>query len=252
LLAEVSWSDLEVGSMGAAEVLLLVLAASAPWAGALPGAEAAAAGGKPSLPVTCGSTIKLASLGSPGFRLHSHDVPYGSGSGQFSVTCFPDAHNPESYWTVQGAHTGGASSGCRGGEGFRDGDVVRLRHATSGRWLHSHLFDAPATRGNVEVSTLGDGDTGDNWVVSLDAGGGGKDGEWMQGQRVAFKHADTGRWMVTHSNRRFGHPIAGQTEVSGSVKKGPGDTPYWRAEEGVYLPDKQRRDDFDAGAHDEL
>ncbi|XP_056851464.1 putative pentatricopeptide repeat-containing protein At5g65820 [Raphanus sativus] len=32
------------------------------------------------------------------FRLHSHDVPYGSGSGQQSVTGFPGVVDSTSYW----------------------------------------------------------------------------------------------------------------------------------------------------------
>jgi dolichyl-phosphate-mannose--protein O-mannosyl transferase len=32
------------------------------------------------------------------FRLHSHDVPYGSGSGQQSVTGFPTVDDSNSYW----------------------------------------------------------------------------------------------------------------------------------------------------------
>lgn len=32
------------------------------------------------------------------FRLHSHDVPYGSGSGQQSVTGFPGVVDSNSYW----------------------------------------------------------------------------------------------------------------------------------------------------------
>ncbi|KAJ3355000.1 Stromal cell-derived factor 2-like protein 1 [Entophlyctis luteolus] len=35
--------------------------------------------------VTCGSSIKLAHSAS-GFRLHSHQITYGTGSGQQSVT----------------------------------------------------------------------------------------------------------------------------------------------------------------------
>jgi hypothetical protein len=31
-------------------------------------------------------------------RLHSHDVPYGSGSGQQSVTGFPEGDDSNSYW----------------------------------------------------------------------------------------------------------------------------------------------------------
>ena len=32
------------------------------------------------------------------FRLHSHDVPYGSGSGQQSVTGYPNVDDANSYW----------------------------------------------------------------------------------------------------------------------------------------------------------
>lgn len=34
------------------------------------------------------------------FRLHSHEVPYGSGSGQQSVTGFPDVDDANSYWVL--------------------------------------------------------------------------------------------------------------------------------------------------------
>ena len=32
------------------------------------------------------------------YRLHSHDVPYGSGSGQQSVTGFGGVEDSNSYW----------------------------------------------------------------------------------------------------------------------------------------------------------
>lgn len=38
--------------------------------------------------VTCGSVIKLTHTQS-GFKLHSHEIPYGTGSRQQSVTAFP-------------------------------------------------------------------------------------------------------------------------------------------------------------------
>ncbi|KAB1207182.1 Stromal cell-derived factor 2-like protein [Morella rubra] len=34
------------------------------------------------------------------FRLHSHDVPYGSGSGQQSVAGFPNVDDANSYWNT--------------------------------------------------------------------------------------------------------------------------------------------------------
>jgi hypothetical protein len=43
--------------------------------------------------VTCGSMIKLRHLATS-FRLHSHQVAYGSGSGQQSVTGSPSGTPP--------------------------------------------------------------------------------------------------------------------------------------------------------------
>ncbi|MED6142675.1 Stromal cell-derived factor 2-like protein, partial [Stylosanthes scabra] len=47
--------------------------------------------------ITYGSVIKLMHEKTK-FRLHSHDVPYGSGSGQQSVTGFPNVDDSNSYW----------------------------------------------------------------------------------------------------------------------------------------------------------
>ena len=53
--------------------------------------------------VTCGSVIKLRNA-DLGFRLHSHDVKYGGGSGQQSVTGVPNGDDPNSYWIVKEPH----------------------------------------------------------------------------------------------------------------------------------------------------
>jgi dolichyl-phosphate-mannose--protein O-mannosyl transferase len=45
--------------------------------------------------------IKLKHLAS-GFRLHSHDIKYGSGSGQQSVTGFPNIDDANSLWVIRG------------------------------------------------------------------------------------------------------------------------------------------------------
>lgn len=47
--------------------------------------------------VTYGSVIKLQHERTK-FRLHSHEVPYGSGSGQQSVTSFPGVEDGNSFW----------------------------------------------------------------------------------------------------------------------------------------------------------
>jgi hypothetical protein len=53
--------------------------------------------------VTFESLIKL-SHGATGFKLHSHKIPYGSGSGQQSVTAFPNADDVNSNWVVKPAY----------------------------------------------------------------------------------------------------------------------------------------------------
>jgi dolichyl-phosphate-mannose--protein O-mannosyl transferase len=47
--------------------------------------------------VTHGSVIKLQHERTK-FRLHSHEVPYGSGSQQQSVTGFPGVEDANSFW----------------------------------------------------------------------------------------------------------------------------------------------------------
>lgn len=47
--------------------------------------------------VTCGSVIKLENESKTGVRLHSHDIKYGSGSGQQSVTAVEN-QDTNSYW----------------------------------------------------------------------------------------------------------------------------------------------------------
>lgn len=52
--------------------------------------------------VTCGSVVKLKHVAT-GFDLHSHEISYGSGSGQQSVTGFKDTSDANSLWFVTGA-----------------------------------------------------------------------------------------------------------------------------------------------------
>merc|ERR1712013_811442 len=112
--------------------------------------------------VTCGSVVKLFNQRT-GARLHSHDVKYGSGSGQQSVTGSGSPNDHNSYWIVRGKH----QKRCTRGQVVKCGDTIRLQHLATKRNLHSHFFQSPITH-NQEVSAFGengDGDTGDNWVV---------------------------------------------------------------------------------------
>lgn len=52
--------------------------------------------------VTCGSVIKLQSYSGTQHCLHSHDISYGQGSGQQSVTGFAGVDAANSLWRVVG------------------------------------------------------------------------------------------------------------------------------------------------------
>nr|XP_028564304.1 stromal cell-derived factor 2 isoform X2 [Podarcis muralis] len=90
------------------------------WAALLLGVVAAAAegggDGSPSGLVTCGSVVKLLNP-RHGVRLHSHDVRYGSGSGQQSVTGVTTVDDSNSYWRVRGKTDTEVSAFGEDGEG---------------------------------------------------------------------------------------------------------------------------------------
>lgn len=56
--------------------------------------------GKSARYVSCGSVIKLMNSATK-VRLHSHDVKYGTGSGQQSVTGVEDKDDGNSHWIVK-------------------------------------------------------------------------------------------------------------------------------------------------------
>ena len=60
--------------------------------------------------MTCGSVLKLANS-DHNMRLHSHEVKYGSGSGQQSVTGAKFLDDVNSYWLVRGPHNGNCDRG---------------------------------------------------------------------------------------------------------------------------------------------
>jgi dolichyl-phosphate-mannose--protein O-mannosyl transferase len=109
--------------------------------------------------VTCGSVIKLSNK-LTGYRLHSHEVEYGSGSGQQSVTGFLTGNDPNSYFVIQGKQ----STRCVRGTSIQCGEVITLKHQNTGKYLHSHIIPSPISN-QQEVSAHDSNDSGDNWKI---------------------------------------------------------------------------------------
>ena len=109
--------------------------------------------------VTCGSFVKLAHVPS-GARLHSHEIPYGSGSGQQSVTGNSEINDPNSLFIVAAKH----GETCVRGSKIECGSVLTLIHKNTNTKLHSHHFKSPITK-NQEVSCSTAQDVNDNFII---------------------------------------------------------------------------------------
>ncbi|XP_050295337.1 stromal cell-derived factor 2 [Anthonomus grandis grandis] len=173
--------------------------------------------------VTCGSVIKLMNTDYK-VRLHSHDVKYGTGSGQQSVTGTELQEDINSHWQVRG-QTGKM---CLRGDPIPCGSVIRLFHVETKKNLHSHLFSSPLS-GNQEISAYGndgEGDSGDHWTVVCSGD------SWHRDESVMLRHVDTQMYLAV-SGHSFGRPINGQMEVVG-LRSSSGAV-HWQSMEGVYL-----------------
>ncbi|KAJ7309668.1 hypothetical protein JRQ81_007727 [Phrynocephalus forsythii] len=106
------------------------------------GAQATEAGA-----VTCGSVLKLLNT-RHNVRLHSHEVKYGSGSGQQSVTGVEASDDANSYWRIRGKTDGS----CQRGMPIKCGQTLRLTHVNTGKNLHTHHFPSPLSnnQGSME------------------------------------------------------------------------------------------------------
>ncbi|XP_062262213.1 stromal cell-derived factor 2 [Platichthys flesus] len=173
--------------------------------------------------VTCGSVIKLLNL-KHNVRLHSHDVRYGSGSGQQSVTGVTTVEDSNSYWSVRGT----GDTFCHRGSPVKCGQTVRLTHVNTGRNLHSHYFTSPLSS-NQEVSAFGEegeGDHLDEWTVQC--GG----SVWKREEAVRFCHKAT-EALLSVTGEQYGRPIHGQREVHAML--GPNQHSLWKAMEGIFM-----------------
>ena len=186
--------------------------------------------------LTCGSIFKLQHLATNN-RLHSHNVNYASGSRQQSVTGYPSAEDPNSFWI---ARSGTGLPACAQGAPLKNGDVIRLQHMATNRFLHSHRHAAPISHSFQEVSAFGDdngqlSDKGDDWQIdayTLAAG------EPLNVEsKFRLKHVATDTYLST-SGQSFGSPIQGQLEVVAKSAKSR-DT-IWKAAEGIYFPSTEK------------
>ncbi|KAI9191115.1 hypothetical protein LWI28_003820 [Acer negundo] len=188
--------------------------------------SSASAASSQNVEITYGSVLKLMHERTK-FRLHSHDVPYGSGSGQQSVTGFPNVDDANSYWIVRPV----PGTSAKQGDTITSGTIIRFQHMKTRKWMHSHLHASPIS-GNLEVSCFGgesESDTGDYWRLMIEGSG----NIWKQNQRIRLQHIDTGGYLHSH-DKKYQRIAGGQQEVCGVREKRADNV--WLAAEGIYLP----------------
>ena len=153
-------------------------------------------------PVSTGDTVKLSHVWT-GLTLHSHDHPYvhpGS-DGLQQVTAFGGADDNDR-WLLVG------TAGTPAGTDLHDGSVVRLRHVSTGRWLHSAAGVPSPLSHQQEVSASDTADADADWRVEV-----ADDRPWTAGARVRLVHVATNAALHSHhaSDARL---TAGQQEVT--------------------------------------
>ncbi|WP_315096139.1 MIR domain-containing protein [uncultured Cellulomonas sp.] len=152
--------------------------------------------------VSTGDTVKLSHVWT-GLTLHSHDRPYThrGTDGHQQVTCFGGSDDNDR-WLLVG--TGGTAAGTA----LRDGSVVRLRHLSTGRWLHSAAGVPSPLSGQQEVSAVDTPDATADWRIEVV-----DERPWTAGARVRLVHVATDA--ALHSHRATDPRLtAGQQEVT--------------------------------------
>jgi len=191
--------------------------------------------------VTCGTVLKLLNH-FHNVRLHSHDIKYGSGSGQQSVTAVESSDDHNSYWQVKPKP--GAT--CFRGTPVKCDQTIQLMHLATKKNLHGHHFRSPLSN-NLEVSAFGEdgvGDAGDDWIVVCNTG------NWSRTEPIRLKNVVTGNYLHVNGDV-YGRPIQGQREVSGHSN--PNEKNYWQAAEGIYIKPAPKPSRVDGHSlHDEF
>ncbi|CAH1761419.1 22697_t:CDS:2 [Entrophospora sp. SA101] len=175
--------------------------------------------------VTCGSAIKL-THGSSNYKLHSEKkVVYGTGSGQQGVTGLPLPDDPESLWIVKAAN----GDICHRGKAILCDSIIRLQHAGTNKFLHSHQHRSPLSN-QQEISAFDGLDSGDNWKIICTNK---SSTHWNREEKIYLQHVETGRYLSANRDHTYSNPIHGHIEVVGSSRNDKNSE--WISQEGIYF-----------------
>ncbi len=148
--------------------------------------------------------IKLQHIESKIF-LSSLEFRYPRGSFQQIVRGITQPTLAETYWTIFPTPE---DMDIPQGRPVECGATIRLQHAATGAWLHSH--DLPGHFGSgYEVTGFDGSDSGDFWEVQCND-------EWTTDTTVKFRHLNTGFFLNVNVSSILTEEDGGGTEVYAS------------------------------------
>jgi len=198
-------------------------------------------------PVTIGSSVKL-QHSTTDYLLHSHDINWGSGSGQQSITAYHSFGDANSLWQIYTSSENHTKT-YQHAAPIKCNDIIRLFHVTTRKWLHSHNGHRSPISQKQEVTGYGrdisHSDSGDNWKVICTHKNKLLNDYWRRGENILLQHVNTQYYLFSSKKYAFTDencrncPIIGQYEVSCNEKKVKGS--MWKSSHGFYF----RPFDFD-------
>ena len=212
--------------------------------------------------ITYGSAVKLGLEGTKNF-LRSFDVQWNGRSRPGNiVTTIADETNPEVYWVVSPSTD--ISSPSFSGDVVQCGSKIRLVHAVTGKELAADLKQKSNVAGLNEVTAVGDGNGGDEFVVECPSSGGsiwggsGTKEKWEKGEKIQLKHS-SGGYLTSSANWVYDQhncarcPMVGDQEVVVTKPGASGDSgTFWVVEGGVMIRYPKPEESEDDTGKDEL
>jgi dolichyl-phosphate-mannose--protein O-mannosyl transferase len=157
--------------------------------------------------------------------LSSVDFSYSNGSHQQMVRAITKGSLAETYWTIWPLPT---QTDIPQGRPVECGGRIRLQHAVTGRWLHSHAIPGHFGSG-YEVSCFEGSDSGDFWDLECED-------TWTLASAARFKHTDTGFYLSVNASSVHPKEFGGENEVFGSEEAGES---AWILGGGIFVDESE-------------
>ena len=127
------------------------------------------------------------------FLSSANNIHYLNGSHQQIIYGTKRGILAETFWTVYPLPN--ETETINQGDAIQCGAKIRLNHAASGLWLHSHAIEGPFANG-YEVSAFNEDDSGNFWEIECSD-------MWTAATPVHIKHCDTQMYLASNLKNSY-------------------------------------------------